>query len=72
MNTDILREELMRTFADNPHEGVRGISGGSVYLSDNAFVLYLGTNGGKVKNEDLEVSRSYFSVAYELLNKEGK
>lgn len=52
--------------------GVRGISGGSVYLSDNAFVLYLGTNGGKVKNEDLEVSRSYFSVAYELLNKEGK
>lgn len=52
--------------------GARGISGGSVHLSDNSFVLYLGIKGGKVTTEDLEVSRSYFSVAYELLNKAGK
>lgn len=52
--------------------GVRGISGGSVRLSDNSFILYLGVKGGKVKSEDLEVSRSYFSVACELLDKEGK
>ena len=52
--------------------GVRGISGGFAHLGSNAFVLYLGTKGKKVKNEDLEVSKSYFSVAYELLDKEGK
>lgn len=52
--------------------GVRGISGGSIPLGSNAFVLYLGTNGKKVKNEDLEVSKSYFSVAYELLDKKCK
>ncbi len=58
---------VVRTFL-----GVRGISGGSVHLSDNSFVLYLGIKGGKVTTEDLEVSRSYFSVAYELLDKDGK
>lgn len=58
---------VVRTFL-----GVRGISGGSVNLSDNSFVLYLGIKGGKVTTEDLEVSRSYFSVAYELLDKDGK
>lgn len=58
---------VVRTFL-----GVRGISGGSAHLSDNSFVLYLGIKGGKVTTEDLEVSRSYFSVAYELLDKEGK
>lgn len=52
--------------------GARGISGGFIPFGSNAFVLYLGTNGKKVKNEDLEVSKSYFSVAYELLDKEGK
>ena len=51
---------------------MRGISGGSIPLGSNAFVLYLGTNGKKVKNEDLEVSKSYFSVAYELLDKKCK
>ena len=52
--------------------GMRGVSGGSGYLSGNAFVLYLGTKGKNVKNENLEVSKTYFSVAYELLDKEGK
>ena len=52
--------------------GMKGVSGGSGYISGNSFVLYLGTKGKNVKNEDLEVSRTYFSVAYELLDKEGK
>lgn len=52
--------------------GMKGVSGGPGYISDNSFVLYLGTKGKNVKNEDLEVSRTYFSVAYELLDKEGK
>lgn len=40
MNTDILREELLRTFADNPHE--------MLYSGDLYFNKY-GTSNKKLK-----------------------
>ena len=52
--------------------GMKGISGGSGSFSDNAFVLYLGSEVESATSKDLEVCKTYFSVAYDLLGKEDK
>lgn len=47
MNTDILREELLRTFADNPHE---------MLYSGDLYVNKYGTSKKRTKDSIIKVS----------------